>query len=151
MLELEYNNYIDGVMRKIQSAISLTDFEVDIVKEVLLSLNKPLPSTRVGAQTRLNELDVCRLKLTNLIYVVSEKAVVHTDEYKRIYEPEFVRLTRAGRPNQAAIESEIHLNPAIFDKRSLVNNFDIVKSLLYGYLKTIDQVKQSVMKYDYNI
>lgn len=149
--EIAFEAYINEVLDKIQSSVSITDYEKTLIKEVVMVMNKPLPTTRLGAQTRLNELDTCRLKLTNLTFSISEKAIVASDEYRKVYEPEFVRLTRAGRPSQSAIESEMHLNLAIFDKRTVVNNYETVKSLLYGYIKTLDQIKQSVMKYDYNL
>ena len=126
--------YINEVIKKVKDTIGISDFESESLKDVVRLLNKPLPTTKSLAQQRLSEIDSCRTFLVNIIFMISTRLAEETDKYKKLYDPEFVRLTRMGRPNQVAVDSEIHLNPDMANRRKIINNYDVVKNLLYGYL-----------------
>jgi hypothetical protein len=140
------NAYLDQVLTKIKNEFGLSDYEVDLLRSINLELRKPLPTVQSGIESRVNVIDSYRSKLVVMIYEVSDKYSIQEYEYKSKYDPEFVRLTRSGRPNQQAVDSEIHMNKDMQDKRKLLNDFDSFKNLLFSYLKTLDECKSTCMK-----
>ena len=145
-LNADDNAYADEIYNKLKINLGLTDYEVGLLKSINGELKKPLPTTPAGVESRINVLDMYRVKLLNFIYAVNDKASKFEYEYKKVYDPKFVQLTRAGRPNQQAVDSEIHNDISMQDNRLVLHNFENFKGLLFGYLKTIDTAKDTCMQ-----
>ena len=135
--------YIDNLIDKLQTKFSLTDFEANFIKEVNLELKRPMPSTKLGLEERVNLLDMYRAKLLNFIYQVSDKCSEISFQYREPYNLRFVKLVKAGRPSTQAIESEILTDQAMFNLHNLLEEYENFKSLLFGYLKALGECKTS--------
>lgn len=145
-LTAEDNAYVDAIINRVKVNLGLSDYEANLVREINLELRKPLPTVQAGIESRVNILDMYRVKLANLIYSVNDKCSEFEFKYKSQYDPKFVQFTRAGRPNQQAVDSEIHMDPNMQDSRLTLNNFDAFKSLLFSYMRSIDSCKDSCMR-----
>lgn len=143
---LDENVYMDKLLTQIKNNLGLSDYEVELIRNINQELKKPLPTVQAGIESRVNLLDMYRVKLVNLIYSVTDACSRYEYTYKTKYDPLFVQYTRAGRPNQQAVDSEIHMDANMQDSRLVLNNYDALKSLLYSYLKTIDSYKETCLR-----
>lgn len=150
MSEVELNSgkdYIDQMLDVVKDRLSLSDHEVQIVKDVNLLLREPTPTVQAGIESRVSKIDQYRNDLTNLIYMIENKETQLDYDYHKIYDVEFTRLTRAGRPSQQAIESEIHSSiEGADDRRLVLRDIENFKNLLFGYLRALKSSKETCMK-----
>lgn len=142
-----YDDYLEEVFRSIKAQFSLNDTEIGIVREVNRILREPTPTVQTGIESRVSRIDSLRVEVQNLLYIVESKISDAEYDYHTVYDLEFTRLTRAGRPSQQAIESEIHSKDEVMkDKRRLLENYRDFKNLLLGYLKSLSSSKDTCMK-----
>lgn len=141
------SNFIDELLESIKNSLGLTDYEVEILRKVNKVLREPTPTTQVGIEERVSVLDRYRVDLLNLLYMLEDKLATLEYSYKNVYDPEFMKLTRQGRPSQQAIDSEIHAtNASMNEWRNTMHHYDYVKSLILGYIKSIGASKDTCMK-----
>ena len=137
------DDYLDNLIFRVKTRFGLSDYESNILRKINLELRKPTPSSPGMIGERLNLLDELRVQLLNMIYVVTDKNSEFAYSYYEKYNSEFTRLTRMGRPSSQAIDAEINKEPSMHRKRSLLDNFDAFRGMLFGYIKTIDGAKQT--------
>ena len=137
--------YLDKLLQEVKNKFSLSDYEVEFLKELNIELRKPLPSTKLGLEERVNILDMYKLELHNILYMLENKFNEISYQYKEIYNQQHSRLVRMGRPSEAAIEAEIHLEKGLKSQRDLLQDWEIFRNLLTSYLSTIKSCKDSCM------
>lgn len=136
----------DHILERIQNTLSLSDYDVDVIRRVNSILKEPTPSVQLQIQSRVSALDSLRVELLDLIYDVNVQNNDLEYRYKETYDREFAMLVKADRPSQQAIDSEIHAKSrAMQDMRQNLNNFDALKGLLFGYLKSLDKSRETCM------
>lgn len=143
---LKEQKAIKEIISKIKDKFNLSDVEENFLLDINTELKKPIPSNSIGVQNKVNVLDSMRMSLVNFIYSINDKCSKVEYDYKSAYDPAFVRLTRAGRPNQQAVDSEIHIDQRMNELRTTLEQYESFKSLLFSYLKTLDSYKESCMK-----
>ena len=137
--------YLDKLLQEVKNKFSLSDYEVEFLKELNIELRKPLPSTKLGLEERVNILDMYKLELHNILYMLENKFNEISYQYKEIYNQQHSRLVRMGRPSEVAIEAEIHLDKGLKSQRDLLQDWEAFKNLLTSYLSTIKSCKDSCM------
>ena len=138
---------LENILERIRNALGLNEHDIDIIRHVNLTLKEPTPSVQLAIQNRVSELDSMRVELLDLIFNVNVQANDFEYKYKDSYDREFARLVKADRPSQQAIDSEIHANSrSLQDMRLTLNNYDSLKGLLFGYLKSLDKSRETCMK-----
>lgn len=138
---------LEELLLKIKNNLSLSDEEIDVIRKVNLTLKEPTPSVDLQIQSRISRLDRHMHDVNNLIFSVKVKKNDLEYKYKCIYDPKFAMLVKSDRPSTQAIDSEIHAKDrALQDMRQELNNFDALIGLLFGYLKTIADHKETCMK-----
>ena len=141
------SDYVEALLDNIRGYLSLTDHEVGILRETNRILREPTPTTQLGLENRVSVLDQCRTDLVNLLYMIEDRLSRVEFSYRNVYDPEFTRLTRAGRPSQQAIDSEIHSTiEKMSEWRDTINHYEFARNLLLGYLKSISASKETCMK-----
>lgn len=134
-------------LRRIQSSLGLSDDEVDVLRRVNRILREPTPSVQMQIQNRVSDLDALRVELNELIFDVSVKASDAEYRYREPFDKEYMTLVRADRPSHAAIEAEIlATHPALRDLHQTLENFEAMKGLLFGYMKSLDHSKETCMR-----
>ena len=133
--------YLNMLVKKAKLRFKLTDYEGDFLKTLNQELRKPTPSARTAIQERMMLLDSLRVKLLNMLYLLTDRMDEYAYSYYEKYNSEFKILVRQGRPSTQAIETEIHTNADMQEKKMLLKGFDDFKGLLFGYIKTIDNCK----------
>lgn len=137
--------YLDKLLQEVRNKFSLSDYEVDFLKELNIELRKPLPSTRLGLEERVNVLDMYKLELHNILYMLENKFNEISYQYREKYNQNHSRLVRMGRPSEAAIDAEIWLDKGLKSQRDLLQDWEVFKNLLTSYLSTIKSCKESCM------
>lgn len=141
------NDYVEGLLQSIKDQISLTDYEVEILRETNRILREPMPTIQVALEERVAQIDVCRTDLTNLLYMIEDRFEKIQYSYQSVYDPEFMRLTRAGRPSQQAIDSEIHATKeSMMEWRDTIHHYEYAKNLIFNYLKSLNSTKETCLK-----
>lgn len=145
----DYNGdmtYVDKTLDKIQTNLSITDYERDRLRDMIRDLMKPTPESSMAAQTRVNDLENHRVWLINFVYMVTDKFNSLHDQYVREYDKEFTRISKLDRPNKQAVESEIHSSkPYLSNQRQVIENFDNFRTLLFSYLKSLEMARSSAL------
>ena len=129
---------LDRILDKIKNNLNLSDYDIDVIRNVNQTLKEPTPSVQLSIQNRVSKLDAMRVDLLDLIFDVG----VQSSDLDT-----FAKLVRADRPSQQAIDSEIHaMDPGMRDMRMTLNNYELLRSLLFGYLKSLDKSRETCMK-----
>ena len=138
---------LDRILDRIKSELGLNDHDIEVIRSVNQTLKEPTPSVQLGIQNRVSKLDAMRMDLLDLIFDVGVQKNDLEYKYKERYDDTFAKLVRADRPSQQAIDSEIHaMDPAMRDMRMTLNNYELLRSLLFGYLKSLDKSRETCMK-----
>lgn len=145
-LPTDDKSYKDSLYKSLKDGIGLSDFEIAMIREVADEIAKPIPSTLSGVETKTHQMEAFRVKILNIIQNVSTRYNQIEYDYKKSYDPKFVQLTRAGRPNQQSVDSEIHLDQTMQDTRLLLRNYESFRNLMFGYLKSVDTVRDTCMQ-----
>ena len=138
---------LDELLEKIRNSLKLSESDIKVIRDINLLLKQPTPSVQTGIESRVSTIDSMRIDLVDLIYKVDSRRADFEYNYKIIYDREFTRLTKAERPSQASIEAEIHaMSEDMSSRRLTLDNYNILKSLLFGYLKSLDLSRETCMK-----
>lgn len=138
---------LDRILERIRNALNLSDYDINVIRNVNQTLKEPTPSVQLSIQNRVSKLDAMRMDLLDLIFDVGVQKNDLEYKYKERYDDTFAKLVRADRPSQQAIDSEIHaMDPAMRDMRMTLNNYELLRSLLFGYLKSLDKSRETCMK-----
>lgn len=137
--------YEEDLFKRLKDNLNLKEYEIGLLQDLSRELKRPVQSGS-HAYNRLTELDAYRLKLINFIQAFDIQLTDLRNEYKKVYDPKFVQLTRAGRPNQQAVDSEIHNDEAMQKKRYILDNYENFRSMLFSYLKTIDSARETCIQ-----
>jgi len=140
------STYIKNLVMKLKDKFNLSDYETEFLERLNTELRRPVPTTQLGIEDRLYLLDVLKIDLHNMLYVLEERFSSMEYEYKEKYNIEHTRLVRAGRPSEAAIDSEIHTNTSLKSTRDLLNDWQSFKGLLTSYLSVIKACKDTCLK-----
>ena len=138
---------LDRILDKIKNTLHLSDYDIGVIRDVNRTLKEPTPSVQLSIQSRVSKLDAMRVDLLDLIFDVGVQSSDLEYKYKERYDEAFAKLVRADRPSQQAIDSEIHaMDPAMRDMRTTLNNYELLRGLLFGYLKSLDKSRETCMK-----
>lgn len=136
--------FVDSVLNRIQESLSITDYEKESLREIIKDLMKPTPESSMAAQTRVNDMENHRIWLVNFVYIITDKFNDLHDQYRRMYDTEFTRISKLDRPNKQAVDSEIHSSkPYLANQRQIIDNFENFRTLLFSYLKSIELARSS--------
>lgn len=110
--QFNLNNYnvqsqVDKVIKILQELTGFSDGELEIIKQVNISISRAYPTGRTACQERLSELDTLRGRLNTLIILIKDFRFRQKRKYQERHDTEYVRLTRIGRPNAQAVNAEI--------------------------------------------
>lgn len=141
------SDYIDSVLGTVKDTLKLSDGDIDILRRANKLLLEPTPTVQVMIEARVDSIDRLCVELRNLLYILENKIGNLDYEYKTIYDEQFTNLVRKGRPSQQAIESEIHSsNEFMMQRRQLLTNFEYLKNLITGYLRSLKDCKETCIR-----
>lgn len=138
---------LDRILERIRNTLNLTSYDIDVIRKVNEKLKEPTPSVQLQIQKRVSDLDSLRVELLDLIFNVNVECNDYEYRYKETYDREFAMLVKAERPSQQAIDSEIHAkSKALQDMRLNLGNYEALKGMLFGYLKSLDKSRETCMR-----
>ena len=140
---MEENAYIEKLLNVLKNKFSLTDYEVEFIRDINNELKRPMPNTKIGLEERVNVLDAYKVKLHNMLFMLENKFNEISYQYREKYNIEHTKLVRNGRPSEAAIDAEIWTNKALKEQRDLLQDWESFKGLLTSYIATIKSCKDS--------
>lgn len=138
---------LDDLLNRIKNSLKVSDQDIKIVRDINLLLKQPTPTVQSGIESRVSTIDSMRVELSDLIYKIENSRAEQDYKYHLVYDKEYTLLVKAERPSHAAIDAEIHAkSKELSDQRLLINNYDIFKSLLLGYLRSLDSSRDTCIK-----
>lgn len=146
---MDSSSYQDKVLQDLQDIAGITDYEVSIINDVLDKIKEPLPSSLVGAQNKVSNMDAMRPILLNLIYFINKECIKANRIYFNRYNNEYKRLKKIKIDNKLsrdAMEAEIFAQSDVADLKDRVDYLEQIKWLLVGYQKSFDQVRLSTIE-----
>jgi hypothetical protein len=91
---------------KATTGINLSDYEKAIITEGIVFAKSQTVNNYAAVMDAMEKLVMLESEYNYLIYSLTRYWEQLTLEFRSRYDPLFASLTRAGRPNQAAVEAE---------------------------------------------
>ncbi|WJZ23538.1 hypothetical protein LIS04_110 [Listeria phage LIS04] len=108
--QYDVSSQVNKVIAIIQELTGFSEDELAIIRQVNTQVSKAYPTGRTQCQERLSSLDTLRGRLNTLILLIKDSRFKKKRTYQSRHDGEYVRLSRIGRPNAQAINSEIRSN-----------------------------------------
>lgn len=152
MSEINLQNYnVVGQVKKVIALINeLSGFkeeELQVVMDVNVAVSKSYPTGRTACQERLSGLDTLRGRLNTLILLLKDYRLRVKRFHQSKHDTEFVRLTRIGRPNAHAINSEIRSQfPDLAEDETKLERLKQIIVYLEQLLWDMDKVRGDLLE-----
>lgn len=140
------DTYQDKILAEIQDKTGISDYEIEIIKNVISKIKESIPTTLIGAQNRVSSIDSLRPELSNLIYVINKLHIEMESSYNKMYYLEYKKVNKMGRASRDAIEAEVMSKENILDRKEVLDNIEQVKWLLVDYKVSLDKARESTLK-----
>ena len=149
---MSYNDVINNAVSMITSVVELSEYEVNMVKEGLLIITKPLPTTKLSASTRLSEITKCCSDYNYIMTKLRDKRLSIYKTYRPKVDHKFTVLTRQQRPSKEAIMSEIHYtDPELSKMRFQMETIDSALEFLSVQYNVLDKLYKSIDTRQYSM
>lgn len=121
--------------------------EYEVIEETYNTIIQSAPSISAEAKTTLILLDHLRTRMVTIYYLLSRKVNRMKAEVQEIYDAQYTRLVKMGRPSNSAIEAEIRsTNQQYAMACNNVDKHEIVKGLVDSYIRCIDSHQRTAME-----
>ncbi|AMM44904.1 hypothetical protein SP15_105 [Bacillus phage SP-15] len=137
---------VNKVIEVIKTLSGFEDYELQIVRDVNIAVSKAYPTGRTACQERLSALDTLRGRLNTLILLLKDHRSKEKRFHQSKHDKEYVRLTRLGRPNSQAINSEIRSSfPDLAENESKLERLKQIIDYLDQLLWDMDKVRGDLL------
>lgn len=134
------NDKIERVIDYINSIVNIGDKCNDMIREAIGLIHQTLPVDNAGVFSKLTRFTSASDDLAFVIMSIQKEKDILELELRKIKDPKFTILVKAGRPSTQAIESEIRCtNPKVSELEDKISQFDNVLSYLNHVEKCMDR------------
>ena len=124
-----------------------TSEEYKILEEAYEVITSSAHTISAEAKTDMILLDNVRTKLSTLYYMLGRSISRKRASFQTIYDTQYARLVKLGRPSNAAIEAEIRTtNPGAAITMKECAALEEVKNLVEKYIRCVDSAKTTALE-----
>lgn len=130
----------------------LSEYEVSIIKKVLLVLREPSPTMLGAIFNKLDEIELLREEYNFILYKVRFRYQFVSQSYNSLYYKHYARISKQGRPNSASVEAEVYNDDTIkANKNASEQLYNLLKfledenMLLRSKERILDAKRQTVV------
>lgn len=151
MAEINLQQYdvlgqVNKVIAIVTELTGFSDGELQIIRDVNIAISKSYPTGRTACQERLSGLDTLRGRMNTLILLIKDHRAREKRLHQGKHDKEYVRLTRLGRPNSQAINSEIRSSfPDLAENDSRLDRMKNIIDYLDQLLWDMDKVRGDLL------
>jgi len=126
--------------------------EFEIISDTYNLITSTVPSVAAECKTNLILLDNARIKLSTLYYMLYRNISKIRRGVESIYNAQYTRLVKVGRPSKDAIEAEIKASsPDYLIASQKIEDYEAVRDLISMYIRCVDNTRSSTLEILKNI